>query len=82
MAAARDRKNLRILPENSAGESAAAVTYLSMRIHPKSYCIPPPKNICNFYLMVQGRAQLEHSSHVVKVNVEVTCYNTSSPDVY
>ena len=35
MTAARDRKNLCILAENSAGESAAGVTYLSMRIHPK-----------------------------------------------
>ena len=33
MTAARDHKNLCILPENSAGESAAGVTYLSMRIH-------------------------------------------------
>ena len=39
MTAARDCKNLSILPENSAGESAAGVTYLSMRIHPKSCCI-------------------------------------------
>ena len=36
MAAARDRINLLILPENSAGERAAGVTYLSLRIHPKS----------------------------------------------
>ena len=36
MAADRDRKNVRILPENSAGESAARVTYLTMRIHLKS----------------------------------------------
>ena len=28
MIAARDHKNLRILPENSAGESAAGVSYL------------------------------------------------------
>ena len=38
---ARDLMNLGILLENSAeglgpGESAAGVTYLSMRIHPKS----------------------------------------------
>ena len=39
MTAARDHKNLRILPENSAGESAAEVTYLSMRMHLKSCCI-------------------------------------------
>ena len=35
MTAARDHKNLHILPENSAGESAAGVTYLSMRIRLK-----------------------------------------------
>ena len=27
------------------------------------------------YLVVQGRVQLEHSSHIVKVGVEVTCYH-------
>ena len=43
MTAARDCKNLCILPENSAGESAAGVTYLSMRIHPKSCRIFPLK---------------------------------------
>ena len=43
MTVARDRKNFRILPENSAGESAAGVTYLSMRIHPKSCRIFPFK---------------------------------------
>ena len=43
MTAARDRKNLCILLENSAGESAAGVTYLSMRIHLKNCCIFPLK---------------------------------------
>ena len=43
MTAARDRRNLRILPENLAEESAAGVTYLSMRIHPKSCHIFPLK---------------------------------------
>ena len=43
MTAARDHKNLCILLENSAGESTAGVTYLSMRIHPKSCCIFPLK---------------------------------------
>ena len=43
MTAARGRKNLCILPENSAGEIAAGVTCLSMRIHPKSCCISPLK---------------------------------------
>ena len=41
--AARDHKNLCILPENLAGESAAGVRYLSMRIHLKSYRIFPFK---------------------------------------
>ena len=36
MAAVRDHKNLHILPENSARESTAGVTYLSVRIHLKS----------------------------------------------
>ena len=43
MTAARDRENLHILLENSAGESAAGVTYLSIRIHLKSCCIFPLK---------------------------------------
>ena len=34
----------------------------------------PPKS-------VQGRAQLEHTNHIVKVGVEATCY-TSNTDVY
>ena len=32
----------------------------------------PPKNCCN-YLVVQGRVQLEHSSHIVKVGVKTAC---------
>ena len=43
MTAARDHKNLSILLENSAGETAAGVTYLSTRIHPKSCHICPLK---------------------------------------
>ena len=43
MTEARDRINLCILLENSAGESAAGLTYLSMRIHLKSCCILPLK---------------------------------------
>ena len=27
------------------------------------------------YLVVQGRAQLEHSNHIVKVGVEATCWH-------
>ena len=43
MTAARGDENLRILPENSAGESIAGVTYLSMIIHPKNCRIFPLK---------------------------------------
>ena len=41
MTAVSDRKNLCILPENSAEETAAGVTYLSTRIHPKNCHIFP-----------------------------------------
>ena len=74
MTAARNRKNLCILQENSAGESAARVTYLSMRIHLKSCCVFP-LNYVQLYLMVQGRVQLEHNSHIVKVSIKATCYH-------
>ena len=45
MTAARDRKNLHILPVNSAGEGTAGVTYLSMRIHLKSCRIRVPLKV-------------------------------------
>ena len=54
------------------GESTAGVMYLSMGIHLKSYRIVP-KKVATIYLVVQGRMQLEHSSHIVKVVVEATC---------
>ena len=34
----------------------------------RSICLNTTK-----YLVVQGRVQLEHSSHIVKVGVEATC---------
>ena len=57
---------------SGSGESAAAATYLSLRIHPKSYRIFPLK-VAATLLSVQGKAQLEHSSHIVNVGVETTC---------
>ena len=51
------------------GESVARVTYLSMRIHPKRYCISPLKVDAT---VIQGRVQLEHSSHLVMDGVEAT----------
>ena len=72
MTAARDHKNLHILPENSAGESTAGVTYLSIRIHQKVAASSSWKYL-QLYLMVRRMVQLEHSSHIVKVDVEATC---------
>ena len=46
MTAARDGKNLCILPENSAGESAAGVNIYENT--PEKLSHLPPKNICNF----------------------------------
>ena len=54
------------------GESAAGVRYLYMTIHPKSCQIFPLK-VAATLLSVQRRAQLEHSSHLVKVCVEARC---------
>ena len=34
-----------------------------------------PEKLPQLYLVVQGRAQLEHSSHIVKVLVKATCYH-------
>ena len=76
MIAAGDHKDLRILLEiqqRALGpvESDVGVTYLSMRIHLKSYPIFPLKfsaTLLNGY----GREQLEHIRHIVKVCVEAT----------
>ena len=72
MTAARDHKNLYISPENSAGESAAGVTYISMTIHPKRCYIFPLKV---FATLLNGsrKGQLDLSSHIVKVGVKATC---------
>ena len=63
---ARDLKNLRILLENSAegfgSRRERCWRYVVSAFENK------PKN-----LVVQGRTQLEHSSHIVKVGVEATC---------
>ena len=67
---ARDLKNLRILPENSSEGLR------SWREHCWGYASiykNAPKKFPQLYLMIQGRAQLEHSSHIVKVGVEATC---------
>ena len=32
-----------------------------------------PQKLLQMYLVVQGKAQLEHSSHIVHVSVEATC---------
>ena len=58
-------RNLWILLEiqqraSSSGESTAGITYLPLRIHPKVAASPPQK-LTRLYLVVQGKAQLEHS---------------------
>ena len=71
---ARDLKNLRILPENSAEG------FMSRRQHCGSYIVSVFENIPK-NLLVQGRVQLEHISHI-KIGVEATYTKTSTPDVY
>ena len=67
---ARDLKNLCILLENSAegfGSRRERCWYYVVFVFKNT-----PKN-----LVVQGRTQLEHSSHIVKVGVEATCLHFS-----
>ena len=54
------------------GESAAGVTYVSIRIHPKSCRIFPQKVTAAATLLSGSRAQLEHN-HVVKIGAKATC---------
>ena len=67
---ARDLKKLRMLSENSAEGLG------NRREHCWGYvCIyeNTPEKLPQLYLVVQGRALLEHSRHIVKVDVEATC---------
>ena len=63
---ARDLENLHILQENSAeGIGSRRDCYW----HYVEYVLEnKPKN-----LVVQGRVQLEHSSHIVNVGIKATC---------
>ena len=63
---ARDLKNLHILPENSAEGLG------SRREHCWHYEVANFKNTPK-NLVVQGRVQLEHGSHIVKVGDEAIC---------
>ena len=63
---ARDLKNLRILLENSAEGLK------SRRERCWHYVVSVFENTPK-HLVVQGRMQVEHSSHIVKVGVEATC---------
>ena len=63
---ARDLKNLCILLENSAEGLK------SRRERCWHYVVSVFENTPK-HLVVQGRMQLEHSSHIVKVGVEATC---------
>ena len=68
---ARDLKVLCILPENSAEGLR------SMREHCWCYIFVfenTPEMLPQLYIIVQGRVQLEHSSHIFnKVGVKATC---------
>ena len=61
-----DLKNFHILLENSAEDLG------SKREHCWSYVVSAFENTTK-NLVIQGRVQLEHSSHIVKVGVEATC---------
>ena len=63
---ARDRKNLRILLENLAEGLG------SREEQCWSYVVSAFENTTK-NLVVQGRVQLEHSSHIVKVSIKATC---------
>ena len=65
---ARDLKNLCILPKNSAEGLGSKRELRSIWSYVVSAFENTTKN-----LVVQGRVQLEHSSHIVKVDVEATC---------
>ena len=71
---ARDLKNSCILPQNSAEG------FMSRREHCGSYIVSVFENIPK-NLLVQGRVQLEHISHI-KIGVEATYIKTSTSDVY
>ena len=70
----RDLKNLHILPENSAEG------FMSRREHCGSYIVYVFENIPK-NLLVQGRVQLEHISHI-EIGVKATYIKTSTSDVY
>ena len=53
---------------------------MSRRQHCGSYIVSVFENIPK-NLLVQGRVQLEHISHI-KIGVEATYSKTSTPDVY
>ena len=65
-----DLEHLCILSENSAenlvSKRQCCWGYVSVSEN-------TPEKLSQLYLMVQGRAQLEQSSHIVKVGVEATC---------
>ena len=78
MATVRDCKNLCILLENSTEGLGSRRKHCwgyipAYENTPKKLLHLPPKSCHNFYLMVQGKVQLEHSSHIVKVGAGAAC---------
>ena len=55
------------------GESAAGVT-ICLWEYTQKVATSPLQKLPQLYLVVAGRVQLEHCSHIVKVSVEATCF--------
>ena len=72
-----DLKNLCILPENLAEGLGSRREHcwgdVSIYGNTPKKLLQCPQKVATIYLVVQGRMQLEHSSHIVKVVVEATC---------
>ena len=64
---AREFKNLCILPKNSEGLQFRRERSWGLHIYENIY-----KKLLQLYLVLQGRVQLEHSSHIVNISVKAT----------
>ena len=73
----KDLKDLSTLSENSVESQVQERALLGLRIYLLEYtrkvAASSPQKLQQLYLVFQGRAQLEHSSHIVKIGVEGTC---------
>ena len=65
-----DYKNLHILLENLAQDVGSRRKHCW--VYTQNVAASSPWKLPQLYLMVQGRAHLDHCSHIVKVGVEAT----------